>query len=413
MTIIKRRNFIKAMGIAPLASSLIGHKVAAAEISTSTPEKTFGFSNNKVPMNAANLCPMPSAITNSIDTYSSSLDFDMSGKNRAHIMAIKEQAREGIAKQLNLSVDDIAIVRNTSEANNIVAQGLSLKARDEILLWDQNHPSNDISWSVRAKRSSCIIKHITIPTDTKSIDEVVDIFLEKITPKTKVVSFTHISNITGFRLPAREICQAIKNKFKQIHIHIDGAQTWGLMNVDLDEMGCDSFSGSAHKWYMGPREMGLLVVREESLDQIWPSIVSIGWGNKAETSAIGARKFEALGQRDDASLAALFETVNFHNEITTAGIESKATKIANYLRESLKDINVNFVSSHNPLFTSNVIILKAPREGRQQLLQNILNDGGIILAGTGGLRMSPHVYNTTDHIDRVTEAINKSRNLLG
>ena len=185
------------------------------------------------------------------------------------------------------------------------------------------------------------------------------------------------------------------------------------MNVDIDEMGCDSFSGSAHKWYMGPREMGLLVVREESLDQIWPSIVSIGWGNKAETSAIGARKFEALGQRDDASLAALFETVNFHNEITTAGIESKATKIANYLRESLKDINVNFVSSHNPLFTSNVIILKAPREGRQQLLQNILNDGGIILAGTGGLRMSPHVYNTTDHIDRVTEAINKSRNLLG
>lgn len=276
MTNIKRRNFIKAIGVAPLASSLVGYKVAAANILASSPEKTFGFSNNRVPMNAANLCPMPSAITKSINTYSQSLDVDMSGKNRARIMAIKEQAREGIAKQLNLSSDDIAIVRNTSEANNIVAQGLSLQASDEILLWDQNHPSNNVSWSVRAKRSNCIIKHLTISSDIKSIDEVVNVFLEKITPKTKVVSFTHISNITGFRLPAKEICQAIKNKFKQIHIHVDGAQTWGLMNIDLDDMGCDSFSGSSHKWYMGPREMGLLVVRKNSLDQIWPGIVSIG-----------------------------------------------------------------------------------------------------------------------------------------
>ena len=413
MTNIKRRNFIKAIGVAPLASSLVGYKVAAANILASSPEKTFGFSNNRVPMNAANLCPMPSAITKSINTYSQSLDVDMSGKNRARIMAIKEQAREGIAKQLNLSSDDIAIVRNTSEANNIVAQGLSLQASDEILLWDPNHPSNNVSWSVRAKRSNCIIKHLTISSDIKSIDEVVNVFLEKITPKTKVVSFTHISNITGFRLPAKEICQAIKNKFKQIHIHVDGAQTWGLMNIDLDDMGCDSFSGSSHKWYMGPREMGLLVVRKNSLDQIWPGIVSIGWGNKSETSAIGARKFEAFGQRDDASLAALFETVNFHNEITPADIEAKATTIADYLRESLKNMNVNFVSSHNPLFTSNVIILKTPGANRQQLLQNILNDSGIILAGTGGLRMSPHIYNTNDHIDRVIKAISQSRDLLG
>ena len=185
------------------------------------------------------------------------------------------------------------------------------------------------------------------------------------------------------------------------------------MNIDLDDMGCDSFSGSSHKWYMGPREMGLLVVRKNSLDQIWPGIVSIGWGNKSETSAIGARKFEAFGQRDDASLAALFETVNFHNEITPADIEAKATTIADYLRESLKDMNVNFVSSHNPLFTSNVIILKTPGANRQQLLQNILNDSGIILAGTGGLRMSPHIYNTNDHIDRVIKAISQSRDLLG
>jgi selenocysteine lyase/cysteine desulfurase len=79
----------------------------------------------------------------------------------------------------------------------------------------------------------------------------------------------------------------------------------------------------------------------------------------------------------------------------------------------LVDIDVEFVSSHHSDFTSNVIILKAPQENRRQLLDNVLKDGGVILAGTGGLRLSPHIYNTVDHVDRVVRAINKSRKLLG
>ena len=410
---IKRRHFIKAITAAPIAGSLIGYKIAAADIAGVSPEKAFGFSDNKIPMNAANLCPMPTAINKSIDSFSDDLDFDMSGQNRTRIMAIKEVARNGLGKQLNISADDIAITRNTSEANNIVVQGISLQAGDEILLWDQNHPSNDVSWSVRAKRSNCKINHINVPINTQDIDKVVDLFLEKITHKTKVISFTHISNITGFRLPAQEICQAIKAKHGQVHIHVDGAQTWGLMDVDLDAMGCDTFSGSSHKWYMGPREIGLLVVRQESINRIWPGIVSIGWGNAAETNAKGARKFEAFGQRNDAALAALSEIVNFHTSITPSGVERRAIKIADYLRQSLVDIDVEFISSHHSDFTSNVIILKAPQENRRQLLDNVLKDGGVILAGTGGLRLSPHIYNTVDHVDRVVRAINKSRKLLG
>ena len=75
--------------------------------------------------------------------FNDDLDFDMSGSNRSRIVSIKENAREGIAKQLNVKTNDVAITRNTSESNNIIAQGLSLKSGDEILLWDQNHPSND------------------------------------------------------------------------------------------------------------------------------------------------------------------------------------------------------------------------------------------------------------------------------
>ena len=411
---IKRRSFIKGIGIAsPLIGGAFGYKKAIADILNYDPEKAFGFSENHVPMNAANLCPMPIAISRSMARFNDDLDFDMSGSNRSRIVSIKENAREGIAKQLNVKTNEVAITRNTSESNNIIAQGLSLKSGDEILLWDQNHPSNDVSWAVRADRSNCKVRYFSVPTFTNDIENITDIIKKQISPKTKVISFTHISNITGFKLPAQQICEAVRGQNKNIHIHIDGAQTWGLMDVDLNKIGCDSFSGSSHKWYMGPREIGLLVVKEPRVENIWPNIVSIGWGNSKDTSADGAKKFEAYGQRDDASLAALSETVKFHQEITPRKIEHAATKISEYIRSALIDINVKFVSSNNQQFTSNVIILEVSRQNRTQLLKKIFNEAGIILAGTGGLRLSPHIYNTTDHADRVVRAINNNRDLLG
>ena len=106
------------------------------------------------------------------------------------------------------------------------------------------------------------------------------------------------------------------------------------------------------------------------------------------------------------------ETVKFHNEITPKKIQKYAYKISEYIRESLIDIDIDFVSSNHHDFRSNVIILKAAQKNRKKILENILNDAGVILAGTGGLRLSPHIYNTIDHADRVVRAINKSRKLL-
>ena len=112
-------------------------------------------------------------------------------------------------------------------------------------------------------------------------------------------------------------------------------------------------------------------------------------------------------------MAALSETVNFHQEITPRKIEHAATEISEYIRSALIDINVKFVSSNNQQFTSNVIILEVSRKNRAELLRKVFNEAGIILAGTGGLRLSPHIYNTTDHADRAVRAINNNRYLLG
>ena len=222
---IRRRDFLKSAGGLTLATGLVGSAAAAAVADGASPDKAFGFADNKVPMNAANLCPMPTAISQSIARFADDLDIDMSGPNRRRIEAHKNEARAGLATQLGVTPDEIAIVRNTSEANNIVVQGIALDAGDEVLLWDQNHPSNGVSWEVRAARSGVSVRRMSVPVDTGSIDEVVDLIAGSIGEQTRVVSFTHISNVTGFRLPVVEVCQAIRARSDRIHIHVDGAQT--------------------------------------------------------------------------------------------------------------------------------------------------------------------------------------------
>lgn len=408
---IARREFLKVVGGASVAGSLatLGAP-AAADVPGSL---AFGFTDDNVPMNAANLCPMPSSVTTAHARYAQALDLSLSPASRSAIEGFKEDARSRLATMLGTSADELAIVRNTSEANNTIVQGVPLKEGDEVVLWDQNHPSNSVAWDVQAAREGATVRRFSIPVDTGSVDEVVDLFVAAVGDKTRVVSFTHISNITGFRTPVAEICAALREKKSDVFIHVDGAQTWGAVDIDLGAIEADSFSGSAHKWFMGPREVGLLYVREQHIDDIWPNVVSIPWGRTADDAPAGARKFDALGQRDDAAIASLGDAVAFHEAMTPAGIEERSAMIAGRLRDGLRDLDVPFVSTLNPAFASSVIILRAPRENARGLVGKVYEDSGIITAPAGGLRMSPHVYNTEEHVDRVLAAVKNVRSSLG
>ena len=407
---IDRRNFLKVVGGVSVASSLTGYGVSTRTASAAVP--AFGFADESVPMNAANLCPMPTMVTDAHNEYARQLDRSLSTASRRAVEAFKEEARGRIAGMLGTSTDEIAIVRNASEANGTIVQGYPLNEGDEVVLWDQNHPSNLVAWDVQAARTGATVRRFGVPTDTGSIDEVVDLFVDAVGDSTRVVSFTHISNITGFRLPLAEICAAIRGKKDDVFIHVDGAQTWGAVDIDLGAIEADSFSGSAHKWFMGPREVGILYLRERHLDHIWPNVVSVPWGATPADAPGGARKFDAMSQRDDAAIASLNDAAIFHETMTPAGIEARSKEIADRLRAGLEDLGVAFVSTANPAFTSSVVIISAPRENARTFVSKVFDDAGVQCAATGGFRMSPHVYNNEDHVDRVIAAVEKNRGLL-
>ena len=285
----------------------------------------FSFTEERVPMNAANLCPSPRSVAARVEDLTRDIDRDCSFNNRAKFRNLTEQSRAAVATQLGVSPDEIAIVRNTSEANNTINNGVPLRAGDEVVLWDQNHPTNNVAWDVRAARlRDHGTSRVSVPRHPASTQELIDPFVAALTERTRVLSLTHVSNVSGIRLPVRELVQAARPR--GIHVHLDGAQSWGALDVDLGALGCDSYSASAHKWFMGPKEAGVLYVKEARIAEIWPNIVAPGWGSDADPDVKGARKFESLGQRDDACLAAVGTTAEFHAAIGAAETEARGKR---------------------------------------------------------------------------------------
>ena len=188
-------------------------------------------------------------------------------------------------------------------------------------------------------------------------------------------------------------------------MHVDGAQSWGALNVNLRELGCDSYAASAHKWFVGPKEVGLLYVRQERIAEVWPNVVAPGWGHRVEPGVKGARKFESLGQRDDAALAAVATAVDFHLAIGPARVEARVYALAGALKAGLKEAGVGLVTPPDAALSAGVCVVRVPPGRREEVYNNLYAEHGIAGAPTGGLRLCPHVYNTREHVERALRGV--------
>lgn len=369
----------------------------------------FPFREERVPMNAANLCPSPTSVAETVTELTRSIDVDCSFQNRERFALDLEMARSAIAGQLGVEADEIALVRNTSEANNIVNDGLELGPGDEVVIWDQNHPTNNVAWAVRARRRGFALRTVAVPRNPSGPDELIAPFRRVLTSRTRVLALTHASNVSGIRLPVRELCAIARRS--GIHVHVDGAQTWGALLVDLRELGCDSYAASAHKWFCGPKEVGLLYIRQERIPELWPSTVAPGWGATADTELVGARKFESMGQRDDAALSSLVPAAEFHASIGTARVEARVRQLASLLKQSLHSLGARLVTPMDEELSAGVCIMEVEPAKRETLFSAMYEEFGIAGSTSGGFRLCPHVYNTRAHVERAVRGLEAKRTL--
>ena len=406
-----RRQFLSGVATATALAARpnAGRGAEASEAGWREVRASFPFREERVPMNAANLCPSPEVVARSVTELTRSIDVDCSFQNRARFATDRETARDLVAGQLGAKADEIALVRNTSEANNIINNGLDLDAGDEVVIWDQNHPTNNVAWEVRARRRGFLVRFVTVPPNPSGPDELIEPFRRALTSATRVLALTHASNVSGIQLPVRELCEIARKS--GVYVHVDGAQTWGALEVDLHELGCDSYAASAHKWYCGPKEVGLLYTRSERVAEIWPNSVAPGWGSSADTELVGARKFESMGQRDDAALSALGEAARFHASIGAARVEARVRELASLLKRSLREIGVKLVTPMDEGLSAGVCIVEVPPQKRQALFDAMYHDFGIAGSTAGGFRLCPHIYNTREHIERAVRGLDTHRSL--
>ena len=246
-------------------------------------------------MNAANLCPSSARVLDAYFNSTRSVDRDPSAQNRQNTKKGREAARRALATFLRVTPEEIVITRNTSESNNFVSSGLDLKPGDEVLILDDNHPSNDEAWRQKAERFGFTVHAVEQKNPHPGADYYIDAFRKQLTSRTKVVAFTHVTASVGDLLPAAELC-ALAREHGALSL-VDGAQSFGVLDVDLSKMQPDFFSGSAHKWPCGPKECGVLFVNKRVHDRIKPSIVSLYPGD------VGISKtMEAFGQRDEPAI---------------------------------------------------------------------------------------------------------------
>ena len=389
----------------PLLAATVG-----AESRWELVRRQFAFDEAKVPMNAANLCPSPRAVTEQVVHFTHDIDNDCSFNNRAKFKKLLEESRRKVAEAVGADPDEVALVRNTSEANNLINNGMSLGKGDEVVLWEQNHPTNNVAWDVRAARRGFTVKRVSVPKHPKSEQELVDAFESALTSRTRVLSITHVSNLSGIRLPAKAI-GAVARK-RGLYFHVDGAQSWGAVELDLHDMDWDSYTASSHKWYCGPREVGLLYVKKERIDELWPNVVAPGWGTTAETVLEGARKFESLGQRDDSRLAAIGTAADFHAMLGTPAIEARMYALVQTLKKGLQEAGAKLVTPMDEKISGGVCIVEVPQQHRADMVNAMYDKHGIAVAATGGLRLCPHLYNTMEHVDRAIAGVKDLRKWL-
>ena len=354
-------------------------------------------------MNAANLCPSPAPVLEAMYRSTKDMDADPSFDNRQKMSTGKENARRLLAEFLRVTPEEIVIARNTSEANNIVSSGLDLKPGDEVVIFADNHPSNNAAWLQKSKRFGYAVTVIAQPNPHPGADYFVDAAKKAMTSRTRVLAFTHQTSTAGDVLPASELCKVARER--GVLTLVDGASALGFIDVDLSAMQPDFYSGSSHKWPCGPKEVGVLFVNARAQTSIHPSIIS------AYPGAIGvSRTLEAMGQRDEPAIIGFAESLTFQTKIGRKVIEERSRSLSQALIAGLRRIDgVQLWTHPDPARSGAVVTFRPGNLDIPKLSAAFYRNDRIGCATrTGsdrpGIRFSPHIYNTMAEIDRAVVA---------
>ncbi len=316
--------------------------------------------------------------------------------------------RDPLAAFVGCKRDEIALLRNATEANSYIANGLDLKPGAEVLMTDQEHPGGEHPFNLKAKRYGVVVKKITLPRPVKDTAQVLNLFNDAITPRTRVIFFSHITTFSGVVLPAKEICALARSK--GILSAVDGAHVIGMMRLNIPDIGCDMYTSSPHKWLMAPKGSGFLYVRDEVIDRLWNTIVTEGW----DDTKLRAERFQRIGSSNVPALWGLRAAIKLANDIGLERIEARHRKLADYMLEEMKKRGAESWTSPDPALRCAIVTVNVPPVKRMDLENWLWTTHKIRIRGAepNKLRLSTPYYLQKKDIDRFLEKFDEFKKKL-
>ena len=318
-----------------------------------------------------------------------------------------ESVRRDLAMDFGCEPEEMAITRNASEANETMIFGLDLKAGDEVIMTTQNYPRMQNAWRQRERRDGVVLKRVKIETPVKSTTSYVEHIANAITPRTKVIEVMHISFQTGYIAPVREIVDLARPK--GIQVFVDGAHAFAHFPFTRDELGCDYYGTSLHKWLLAPIGTGFLYVRRDKIKALWPLMA----GGVEQESDI--RKYEEIGTHPAANHNAISVAVAFHRGI---GNERKIARLR-FLRDRwAKQLltasdRVKMITEIGPTQSGAIGVVAIDGMDMGKLGGWLLSEHRIVTTPMvtdefQGMRITPNVYTTVDEVDLFANRVMKA-----
>lgn len=315
-----------------------------------------------------------------------------------------ERVRENLARVAGCDPEEMAIVRNASEANQIVQMGIDLKPGDEVLTTDQDYPRMLMTFRQRERRDGIKLVTVSFPVPVTSSDDLYNRIANAVTPKTKLILICHITNRTGVIFPVKRICDMAHAK--GIPVMVDGAHAFNHFPFKISDLNCDYYGVSLHKWTCAPIGTGFLYVRKSRIPQTWSLMSS------SEKQVGDIRKFEEIGTHPAANPNAISEALVFNENI---GIARKAARLR-YLRDRwahrLRDNpKVQILHSESPELSCGIGFIGFKGFDAGKMYETLYNKYNIVTARVempgqyDGLRVTPHVYSTLRDVDTFADTV--------
>jgi isopenicillin-N epimerase len=301
-------------------------------------------------------------------------------------------------------VDEIALVRNTTEGMNFMLNGLELKAGDEILVTFHEHGGGLQPCRLKAKRVGVVIKEVKWPAPAEDANVILNAFNDAITPRTKVMMVSHVMYQSGSMVPLKELATLARSK--GIITAIDGAHPVGMLKMDMHDLGVDYYASSSHKWLCAPTGAGILYLRRASQDQLWPTVVTSGWDDPKR----GAARFDRLSQRAHPIVLSIGAALDFQSSIGRERIESRLRALHAYSRKKLAALpGITFHTSENTALNNALLAFTLPNLKNADIVETLKRRHRIwtrtMEYDLNAVRIATHIYNTEAQIDQLVAGL--------